>query len=889
MTCTSTTSPLRGWNGTTADDLWDYIGGGKGAFNATLKEAHGRTSIADDPIAYIENMAESGILINNKNWVKQHFLLMAQNHPSDLLSVSKAWYVKNFDYQGNEYWEAASPNIPSDMSDPVKIKQLLDQFENDMRNLELMGMATQKREHLNIAYPQTSGEQREHEVRVMRDGEEWVVYVNGDPNLSQALNNTRAIRVREQSGALDRGLAKVGRYMANVYTSLSPLFVPANFMRDATMVSASSAAREDARYNALLYRNMSKVGNFAKLFKEIADFENGNLARKVQNGTASEQEQRLYDFMMMGGETGFVITMQVEEFKKEVEGELANLDRKWYNPKKLIRHAFHGIEYLNRVIEDSNRFLIYTTSLDYGRSKEETVNNAKDVTLNFNRKGAGEGGVQLARNLYLFINPAIQSLQVLGKLYKDHPFKTSAVTTAWLASGVLTPLVNSLMMSAFGGDDDKDKYWEFAKWDRRNNMILWVPGTHTFVKIPLAQEFRGFYALGDMIASQMWGGEKAREDWDDYAEDLIGQVIDMMPLDPTGYDGNLLLNLMPNAFLPIAALAFNTDFTGKSIFKDSDFNKYDPLWTKAYAGTPDFLVRMSKAVNAIDNPYADVQQGPVEQTLGKLSKNGSFNPNNPAAIDYLMKGYLGGAYTFTSQFVSALTKLINGDDLKEADVPVWSKFFVDPSERPVVKRQGDEFWAMKEEQDRTANTLSKLKQGALTSGDYSLLKGFYDSEQYAQYKANEPRLKKYDEERKLEKLTEQGMEDTYTPHQKNYNDVYKAHTTATDDFEDMELAQLYKGVNAIATIYDNKAAMNAKDAESYYQEHQGIIEAAEEARDLRKDINEAKKTFYDKEEDEETYSAEEMRNIRKTRKEAIDILKKADDMLRAIRKAKESE
>ena len=58
--------PLRGWDGTTADQVWDYVGGGKGAFNQTLKTAHGRTSIADDPIAYIENMAESGILLNRE-------------------------------------------------------------------------------------------------------------------------------------------------------------------------------------------------------------------------------------------------------------------------------------------------------------------------------------------------------------------------------------------------------------------------------------------------------------------------------------------------------------------------------------------------------------------------------------------------------------------------------------------------------------------------------------------------------------------------------------------------------------------------------------------------------------------------------------------------------
>jgi len=86
------------------------------------------------------------------------------------------------------------------------------------------GDATQKRDGLNIAYPQTHSEEREHEVRVMKDGEEYVIYVNGDPQLAQAMNNTRAHRVREiQSGKLDRAAAWLGRKMAAAYTSFASI------------------------------------------------------------------------------------------------------------------------------------------------------------------------------------------------------------------------------------------------------------------------------------------------------------------------------------------------------------------------------------------------------------------------------------------------------------------------------------------------------------------------------------------------------------------------------------------------------------------------------------------------------------------------------------------
>ena len=91
---------------------------------------------------------------------------------------------------------------------------------------------------------------------------------------------------------------------------------------------------------------------------------------------------------------------------------------------------------------------------------------------------------------------------------------------------MLVPIVNAALMSLFGGDDDKDKYWQFTKWDRRNNLIMCVPFTHAFIKIPLAQEFRAFYGVGDMIASKMMGGELAEESWSQYGEDLLGQVVD---------------------------------------------------------------------------------------------------------------------------------------------------------------------------------------------------------------------------------------------------------------------------------------------------------------------------------------------------------------------------
>lgn len=867
--------PLRGWDGTTADQVWDYVGGGKGAFNQTLKTAHGRTSIADDPIAYIENMAESGILLNNKNWVKQHLMLLAQNHPTSLLTLSKAWYVKSADANGNEEWIPATPQITSQMNSN-QVKAAIDAFEQKMEQMAQTGDATQKRDGLNIAYPQTHSEEREHEVRVMKDGEEYVIYVNGDPQLAQAMNNTRAHRVREiQSGKLDRAAAWLGRKMAAAYTSLSPLFIPSNYFRDLTMTLASTAIREDGRYNYLLRKNLATSWNLGFMLR---DYQNGKLREKVSNGNATEKEQMFYDFMMNGGETGFVSSLDLEDLKKKFKNDLKDLDRWKANPVKVGHTIMDSIEFLNRMIEDSNRFAVYMTSIQYGRSVDEAVNDAKDVTLNFNRKGTGEYGWQMIRNLYLFINPAVQSLQTLGALAKHHPFKFTAVTASWLTSGVLVPIVNAALMSMFGGDDDKDKYWQFTKWDRRNNLIMWVPFTHEYVKIPLAQEFRAFYGVGDMIASNMMGGKLAKESWSQYAEDLLGQVVDMLPLDPTGYDGNIAVSLMPNAIRPVFELAFNIDFTGKPLFKETEYNKYDPNFTKAYVGTPDWLVRVSKMVNSIGNDYPDVQQNAID-AFG----DPRYNLNNPGVVDHVLSSYLGGAYTMGSQVLGVLTKSLNDPkEIKVDDIPLVSKFVSNPDDRPVSKKQGDEFWDKKEYYERASNTISKLKKQAKIDGDYSLLERFYGSEEYKTYKLYEKDVKDYKETRKKERAEESG--DEYRPHQLNAEDIYNNHATSMDEFEDMKMKQLFEKLNSFKSRYDAIVDNAPSQSDGYYNTNKAAIDAIDEISLDKQEIYELKKGFLD--DGKDAYNAEDMKRIRELRKNILAVLEKANKVVVANQKAK---
>jgi hypothetical protein len=864
--------PLRGWNETTADEVWDYVQGSNGGMSSILQAMHGRESIADDPIAYIEQMAQSAIIINNKNDVKQRLLLLARNHPTSLLTLSKAWYIKTTDAQGNEKWIPASPNIPSDVKTSKEVQQYIDQFEQNMKQLEKTGDATQKKDGLHIEYPQTTGQEREHEIRVMDRGQEYVIYVNGDPALAQAINGTKSEKVREDSGLIDKATAKVGRFLSQVYTSFSPMFVPSNYFRDLTMVSASTAVREDGHYNALLYKNFLQNWGIHKL---VAAYSNGSLKQKIDNGTATKNEEDFYNYMMNGGETGYVTSVTVDEFKSKIMSELGKMDEHKLNPKKLWRAYGETVEFLNRGVEASNRYLVYKTSIEYGRSVEEAINDAKNVTLNFNRKGTGEHGVQVIRNLYLFINPAIQSLQTLGALAKDHPGKLSTVAMAWIASGALVPAFNQAMLSAFGDDDDKDKYWRMAKWDRRNNAILYIPfskeifGETNFVKIPLAQEFRAFYGLGDMLASI--DSELAKQTGKEYASDIMGQILDLLPLDPTGYGGQPLLALMPDALRWPFALAMNTDFTGKPISKESEYNKYMPTYTKAYKGTPDWLVQTSRTINAIGNDFPDEHQNGIDRT-GLI---------NPAKTDYVLKTLLGGSYTFLSKGAGVATKMLREGPgaISTADVPLWSSFVINPNNRPQSQKQGDGFWDMADQCARVESEIGTIRKEAEATNDFDKLKRYVHSADYREYLDNKDKVDAYQEQKKIEKLVAKGQGDTYKPHKTNADDIYNKHRTIDDIYEDTKLDILWKKLNAYDTKFNALGGWSKDAGRIFHRDHPEEFTALRMAKIHMELLSTMKKLMYINGKDKSTEP--KMKRVRKQRQILLQELEAATKNIKA--------
>lgn len=651
--------PLRGWKEDTAEDIYQYINSKDSSFSSAVKKANRRTSVADDPFATIGNMAESTILQGNRNLMKQKFLNMAINHPSDILTVSKVWYVKD---PNNGNWMLSVPDIQEGDSADV-IAEKIENHKKRMLEYAKTGDAKQSKSKLDIDYKINKYNAKEHTVIVKMNGEDYVVFVNGNPRAAQAVNGMT--NPDAEQNKIFNGISMLNRWMAANFTTRNPAFVLSNLSRDLIFSMSAVAVKEDAAY----------VRAFAKNIPSTMEA----IARGLKGKDAKTETDRYFqEFLDNGGETGYTALHNVDEYKKMVEVQLKKaMNKKDYF--KAVRATAGWFSNMNRWAEDVARFNAYQTSRQMGRSITESINDAKEITVNFNKKGAGykTGGffgitAGIFRNLYLFFNAAVQSLNNFAKLAKKNKKGFISLLGGFTTAGFMVPFLNSIAISMMGGDDDY--YANLPEWVRRNNLCLYV-GNGQFITIPLPIELRAFYGLGEMAYQATIGRDKYASENVAYA--AINQVTELLPINPLGNQGDLVTTIIPDAIKPLWQIHTNKDFTGIPIYKDSPFNENMPEWTKAYKGTSSVLVDLSKWTNEIaggDN----------------YKKADTFEPImnwNPAKVESLFESYFGGMSTTVNQtakflsgiVMSAIEGKVEGN-LQVRNVPILNRFWNDASD-----------------------------------------------------------------------------------------------------------------------------------------------------------------------------------------------------------------
>ena len=668
--------PLRGWSNDVASEMYNYKGQ-QGVGGRIMKRAKGRKSLAENPLAVIGRMGQDGILQANKNRVKQRLYNLAIGHDTSLLSISKQWYV-NEGTKENPDWQRAYPELSGDMG-ADEVAAALKEFDEKMKALKDEGMATQRRDGLTLKYHTTTAQEQQHRVNVSIGGREYNIYVNGNPRAAQAINGE--LRMDDEGNSI---IQRVNRWLANVYTSLNPEFVVTNYERDAGFAAAIVAATETPAYQAGWIKNMAK---FNPLTTGIYINHLISKSTKGQINPDNTTERYMQEFLANGGETGFTNMLTADDYKKLIKKEIKEVNKP-ITASKAGRVCFGWAQRANRVFEDATRFATYVTSREQGRSIDRSIRDAKEISLNFNTRGAdgmkNDGVVhKLFRNLrrwIIFTNPSIQGLNKAGVAFRNHPIRS---TIAIAGLPVLLGYGMAALASALLGDDDDEKvreaYMDLPKWVRRTNICIPIGGTK-FVTIPLSYELRVSYGMGEMF----WEIEQGLIEPGELAKETLTQISDLLPL--SFASGTVAQNVSPTIVRPLVDIIQNKDFTGRPIWRENTFNQNMPEYTKAYAGTAKWFTQSAEVLNnAIPKFWIKDYPSPDKYTPGALDIN-------PAIVEHLFDSYLGGLYTFPAKAAKTISMVWDEDMRDVRNIPFINRNLKDSrSGNPINRSAGDRY------------------------------------------------------------------------------------------------------------------------------------------------------------------------------------------------------
>lgn len=698
--------PLRGFDEKTSDEAYAYLSDKHSAFNAPIKTAKGRKSKADDPFANMEAMVESAIMQGNRNMlVKRKFMRFVQNHPSDLVSISDLWL--RYDDVADEWKPVNAGDVKGterieEDDTPREVERKMRDFEEKMQQLSESAPDHFKRQkdHPEIPY-RVIGDRdlRQHQVLVKQGGKDYVLTINGNPRAAQALNG-QTNPDNDMSGALGAILhaaESVNRQLSAFYTTRNPDFIVSNFMRDMLYANTMVWVKESPNYALRFHKNFAKV-NPAKMKVLLTKLRKGTLDMN------DETEKAFSLFMANGGETGYSNIRDIEQRKNDIRRELSK-----HNGKLPIRKAWsllgERLDEYNRAVENCARFAAFMTSRQMKRSIDRSVYDAKEISVNFNKKGSGakfmgatgqtKSGNAAAfvsgfgRSSYVFWNAAIQGTTNFGRQFKHHPGKALAGAATMFLLGALVAGI----AGDDGNDDSKNSYYNLPEYVRRSNVIFRLPGMEeTWISIPLPVEYRALYGMGELMTSTISGKEHYTSG--ELASQIASQVSQALPIDFMEGGGGFKA-FVPSAVKPYAEVMTNKSWTGMPLYKDTPWNKDMPEWTKAYKSANKQLVGFSKLLNEISGGDA--------YTSGVIDIN-------PAQVEYLLNGYFGGVSSTIDKFAKMGETALGQREYDPRSFLILNRLVKSGDERTEYRHINNEYFRLKQEHDKLKARLKHYEE-----------------------------------------------------------------------------------------------------------------------------------------------------------------------------------
>ena len=371
--------------------------------------------------------------------------------------------------------------------------------------------------------------------------------------------------------------------------------------------------------------------------------------REARGKTPTNQSwSQLWDQLREdGGTSGYrELFAMPEDRAKALQRELTRDDAS--APVKAGRAVLKLLENYNDSMENATRLAVYKVALDRGMSRQQAASVAKNITVNFNRKGANSRHLG---SLYAFFNAAVQGMARMVQTLSGPNGKK--VMLGGVALGAMNTMLGYMMMG--GGDDQDDEWSRIPEFVKVNSIVLPTSRTN-YVAIPMPLGFNMFPNLG-RIATE-WamgignkgGGERSLE--------MLGAIIDAF--NPLGGGGNIPQVLAPTVLDPALALLQNRDWKNQPVFQE-DFNSMDP--------TPGHQ-RVKESASAFSRAAA---KGINSATGGTDFMPGAWSPT-PDQLDFVIGQITGGVGRESLKLMQAVGAQFTGDELPAHKVPLVGRF-----------------------------------------------------------------------------------------------------------------------------------------------------------------------------------------------------------------------
>lgn len=481
--------------------------------------------------------------------------------------------------------------------------------------------------------------------------------------MATALKNMDVARLEGLMGAS----AVVTRYFSAINTQWNPVFGFVNITRDV------QGALINLRSTELSGKKAEVLGHtFTALFGIYGD---ARLERKGRTGV-SKWAKLWEEFQDEGGQTGYRdlhanSNDRANKIKHALDpnawmdsklGKVFTANGTLRVPLAKAQEAagwiFDLLSDFNLAMENAVRLAAYKTAIDSGATKQRAASLAKNLTVNFNRKG--QAGQQ-AGALYAFFNASVQGTARMAETLtemKEGDLKTlrlGSVGKAVVAGGVLLGIMQAVMLAAAGFDDD-----EPPEFIRQRNVIIPLGGEdHHYITIPMPLGYHVIPNIGRTLTEMAMGRGDTTKNGATRVLDLLGILADAF--NPVGGAGVDLQTVAPTVLDPFVALATNKDWTGKPIAK-VDFNSLAPTpgFTRVKTTASSWSRALAETVNSVF--------GGTEYTPGY------FSPT-PDQIDYLAGQITGGVGRELSKTEQTVTAIASGSELPAHKIPLLGRYY----------------------------------------------------------------------------------------------------------------------------------------------------------------------------------------------------------------------